>query len=439
MPRTIRLALREYLAAVKTKGFIISLVLVPILMSGSIIAMVLLKDQVDTTDRELVILDHSGVVGESLIAAAEKRNETEVWDPEDESKKLRPTYLFELVEPDLTDPQGQRLALSDQVRQGELSGFLEIGPEALHPGDDKELSRIAYHAENAVLDDLRDWLGWPVNSQLRRTRLTELGVDPDQAEGAFTWLSIDAMGLTSLDRSSGEVQQAEKSNEGIALGIPLALVMMMFMMIMMGAVPLLNSVMEEKTQRIAEVLLGSISPFGFMMGKVLAGVALSLTGMIVYALGGFGVAWFRGAADVFPMEMMPWFFSFMVLAILMIGSSMAALGSACNDPKEAQSLTLPAMLPVMIPMFVLMPVLKEPTSTFATVLSLFPPCTPMVMLLRISTPYGVPAWQPWVGLAGMVLFTILSIWVGGRIFRVGILMQGKPPKLADMLRWAIRG
>lgn len=118
---------------------------------------------------------------------------------------------------------------------------------------------------------------------------------------------------------------------------------------------------------------------------------------------------------------------------------LAALGSACNDAKDAQNLTFPAMLPIMIPMFLLMPILQEPSSSFATGLSLFPPFTPMLMLLRICTPMGVPAWQPWVGLSGVLLFTLLSVWAGGRIFRVGILMQGKPPKISHILRWAIRG
>jgi ABC-2 type transport system permease protein len=97
------------------------------------------------------------------------------------------------------------------------------------------------------------------------------------------------------------------------------------------------------------------------------------------------------------------------------------------------------MLPVMIPMFILVPVIKEPLSGFATCLSLFPPFTPLLMLLRQSTPVGIPAWQPWVGLVGVAVFTILCVWAGGRIFRVGLLMQGQPPRIGDLLRWAVRG
>jgi len=99
----------------------------------------------------------------------------------------------------------------------------------------------------------------------------------------------------------------------------------------------------------------------------------------------------------------------------------------------------PAMLPTMIPMFVIVPVAKEPLAGWATGMSLFPPFTPPLMLLRLATPVDIPTWQPWVGLLGVILFAALFVWIGGRIFRVGILMQGKSPTLANIVRWAIRG
>ncbi|MCB1128459.1 MAG: ABC transporter permease, partial [Verrucomicrobiae bacterium] len=117
----------------------------------------------------------------------------------------------------------------------------------------------------------------------------------------------------------------------------------------------------------------------------------------------------------------------------------AALGSVCSDVRDAQSMTLPGMLPAMIPMFVIMPVLKEPLSGFATVMSLLPPFTPLLMMLRQASGAGIPAWQPYVGLAGVILTTLASVWLAGRIFRVGILSQGKLPGPRQILRWMIRG
>jgi ABC-2 type transport system permease protein len=127
------------------------------------------------------------------------------------------------------------------------------------------------------------------------------------------------------------------------------------------------------------------------------------------------------------------------LAIVLVGSYLAALGSACNDPKDVQNLMFPALIPVFLPLFFAMPILQEPTSAFATRASLFPLFTPLLMVLRKSAPAGIPAWQPWIGLAGVILFTVFSVWMGGRIFRIGILMQGGPPKLGKIVRWAIRG
>jgi ABC-2 type transport system permease protein len=197
--------------------------------------------------------------------------------------------------------------------------------------------------------------------------------------------------------------------------------------------------MEEKMNKIAEVLLGSVTPFQFMMGKVLGGIAVSLTASTVYIVAGIITATQLDVGHMIPFDVLPWFFVYLVLNIIMVGSGMAALGSACNDNKDAQSLQFPAMLPVILPMFVMMPVIKEPLGSFATSLSLFPPFTPMLMLIRQSSPVTIPMWQPIVGLIGVAIFSALTLWAGGRIFRTCILMQGQKPKIANLIKYALRG
>jgi ABC-2 type transport system permease protein len=437
MRKILKIAKREYKASVRTKGFIVGLVLAPVLMSGSLIALALLKDKVDTTDKKIAIIDRSGVVTQALIEAAERRNEAEVYD--ESGEKAKPAYLLEAVDPDDEDPAAQRLELSDRVRRGELYAFLDIGPDVLHPSPDIETDRIAYHAENAVLDDVRQWLGWPLNNRLRRARLVEAGVDQEAIPDLFYWISVEGLGLVSVDKETGAVKDAERSDEGKAIGVPAAMMMLMFLMIMMGAVPLLNSVMEEKTQRIAEVLLGSVKPFEFMAGKVIGGLGVSLTASAVYVVSGVLILNHLELTEYIPYDILPWFFVYMTAAIVMLGSLMAAIGASVSDPKDAQSLTFPAMMPVMIPMFIMFPVIKEPLSGFATTMSLVPPFTPLLMLIRQSSPMAIPAWQPWAGLAGLLATAVLAVWAGGRIFRVGILIQGKPPRPADLIRWAIKG
>ena len=438
MRKLLRLAKREYLASVKTKGFIIMLVLMPVLMGGSGIAMYLLRNQVDTTDKKVVVLDRSGTISNVILEAAKQRNDDVVFD-EDSGKKIQPAYIFEIMRPDNLNPEGQKLELSNRIAKGDLHAFLDIGPNVLSLEGNPETFQIAYHAENAAMDNVRSWLNNTINNYLRLTRMKEAGVEETQAGEILTWIQVEPMGLVSVDEETGEIQAARRTSEAEAILVPVILFFLMFMMVMMGAMPLLQSTMEEKTQRIAEVLLGSLTPFEFMGGKVLGGLGVALTGTLFYLCGGIFFVSKLGLAEFIPFDIIPWFLIFLVLEIIMVGSMLAALGSACNDPKDAQNLTFPAMIPVMFPMFIFMPILQEPTSGFATWMSLFPTFTPMLMLLRKAAPVGIPMWQPWAGLVGVLLFTVLSVWMGGRIFRIGILMQGGAPKIGKIIRWAFRG
>lgn len=414
------------------------LVLMPVLMSGSGLAMYLLRNQVDTNDKRVAIIDHSGVVADVIVKTAEARNAEKVIDKET-GKKVQPAWIFNIVSPDRQNLQAQRLELSNRIRNGEMHAFVEIGPNVLYPEGEQSAYRITYHGKNAAMDNIRDWLNNPVNTYLRKARLTDAGIDETQTDKILTWIDVEAMGLVTVDEETGEIQEAKRTSEAEAILVPVALFFLMFMLVMMGAMPLLQSTMEEKTQRIAEVLLGSMTPFEFMGGKVFGGLLVSLTGATFYVLGGVIALDSFGLGDFIPYKTIPWFFTFLVFEIVMLGSFLAALGSACNDPKDAQNLTFPAMIPVFFPMFIFMPILQEPTSGFATWLSLFPLFTPMLMLLRTAAPVDIPFWQPWVGLIGVMLFTVFAVWLGGRIFRVGILMAGGPPKLGKIFRWAFRG
>jgi ABC-2 type transport system permease protein len=208
---------------------------------------------------------------------------------------------------------------------------------------------------------------------------------------------------------------------------------------MMSVPGMLHSVMEEKTQRIAEVLLSSMKPFEFMMGKVLGGIAVAFTSAAVYFVGGILVVRYMGYNEYIPYRALTWFFAYLPLAVVMFGAMSAALGATCSEPKDAQSLTFPTILPILIPMFIYFPIAREPAGSFATWMSLIPLFTPTLMTLRIATPETIPPWQPLVGLAAVLASTFLFVWAGGRIFRIAILIQGTPPKLSNIIRWAARG
>jgi ABC-2 type transport system permease protein len=437
MPKILRIAWREYKATVKTKGFIIGLLMAPILMSGGFIAMLIMEKKVDVTDRRIALIDHTAQIAPAVLDAARARNENETRDPAT-GGKIKPAFEITVVEP-AADPRLQRLELSNRIRARQLDGFVEIGPSVIHPSANPAQAYVRYYCENILFDEVRNWIGWPINNQLRKLRIADAGIDESKIHDLFHWAGVEGMGLATIDVQTGQIHDTGRPNEVQAIAAPMVMVMLMFMMIMMGAVPLLQSVMEEKNQRIAEVIIASVRPFDFMMGKVLGGLAVALTAASVYIFGGAAAITRMGLAEYIPYHILPWFFAYMLLAIVMFGANFAAVGSACTDAKDAQTLTLPAMLPVMIPMFILGPVLKSPGGPFATTLSLIPPFTPMLMLMRQGSMMAVPAWQPWAGLAGMAAFALLSVWAGGRIFRIAILAQGKTPRMTTLIRWALRG
>ena len=438
MPKFLRIAIRDYSESVRTKAFLISIVLAPIFMSGGLIGMVLLEDQVDTADKHIALIDHTGQIAPAVIEAAEKRNAEEVHDPET-GKKVRPAFIIEVVEPS-DDTEALRVALSQRIDEHELASFVEIGAGVVNPQGDEEAERIRYHSSGGdVFDELRRWIGNPINTRISSIRLAEAGLDETMVRKQLQWVSLERAGLVTKDEQTGEVTEEKTVHEGVTLGVSFGCMMLLFMMLMTGAVPLIHSTLEEKTQRISEVLLGSIPPFQLMLGKLVGNYGVALTVAAVYLGGGIIVGWKMDVLEYVPLEILPWFFVNMCAAIFMFGALCIAVGAACNDAKEAQSLTMPIMLPLIVPMMVMVPIIKEPLSTFSTVMSLIPPFTPMIMLLRQSTPAGIPAWQPWVGLVGMIGATLLCVWAGGRIFRVGLLMQGKGPKITDLVRWAIRG
>ena len=207
----------------------------------------------------------------------------------------------------------------------------------------------------------------------------------------------------------------------------------------MGSTPTLTAVAEDKTQRVFEMMLASTTSFEIIIGKVIASVGCSLTGSVVYITSAIFTLQSMAMIGLAPLELLPWFFIYLICEVTMLSALGAALGSACSNPRDAQQLNIVIMLPVLIPMMFFFTIMEQPNGVFATAMSLFPPFTPILMMMRQAMPGGVPAWQPWVALAGMLIWTLITAWTASRIFRVGLLMQGKPPKIADLARWAVRG
>lgn len=435
--KALIIAKREYRAAVRTKGFILGILLLPLFMGGGLIVFTLFKDKVDVNDKTIAVIDNSGLFEDYLARAAELWNSNNV--PDENGNKTGPYYSFEFIPQDPDNSQRQKLELSNRIRSKEIHAFVQIGGNVLHPQAGDDQSRILYYSENAALDNTRNWFSNTINNRIRELRLKKLGIEQEEITDLFYWVNAESMSLVSVDTKTGEVTEASTTNELQTILVPYILLLLMFMMLMMSAVPLLTAVMEEKSERIAEVLLGSVTPWQFMTGKIIGSIGVSLTTSVIYIIGAVFTLNRINMSDVIPYHVIPWFFIYMLLNILMVGSIMAALGAICNDSKDAQAMQFPAMLPIIIPLFLMMPVIINPLGSMAVGFSLFPLWTPMLMLLRLSTSVTIPVWQQVAGLTGVILFTLFCVWAGARIFRSAIILQGTKPDVKTLVKYITKG
>jgi ABC-2 type transport system permease protein len=343
------------------------------------------------------------------------------------------------------------LALSDRVRRKELVAFLEIGKDVLHPPKPAEdtpsettkktdpNTSVSYYTNAGGIDEIRIWLNGPINDGIRMARLAELGIDVKRTKDLSASIPIEGLSLVERDVKTGEVHEARKRGELEGFLVPFGLAMILAMIVMVGSAPMLQNVTQDKSQRIVETLLGAATPFELMTGKVLGSVGVSVTSSLLYVIAGAIAVNVLGVAGLLPLSIIPWFYVYLLADVVMLCSFAAALGACCSTPQDAQNLAIVLLIPCIFPMFMLVTVLRQPNGMIATVMSLIPPFTPILMLLRQAMPNGVPAWQPWVGLVCVLAFVVGTVWAASRIFRVAILMQGKPPQLAEMVRWAMKG
>ena len=435
MRRIFWVARRDYLAVVRTKAFIIGLIVFPLVFGGAGLASVFLRGKGGDPNRRIAIVDRTGAAGAAVVEAARQKNQ-EVLVDKDTGLQTTPRYEFELVAPDNAHPEQQRLTLCEQLRRGELHGFVEIGPDALHPKTNPPPAVDYYAASGADL--AQQWLAQAVNTGLRRERLAELGIAEDRARDVAGTAPLDSMALVTRDPKTGAISPPRKRGPAEAV-IPVVLVMILLVIVMVSVAPVLSTVAEDKLQRVFEMLLAMATPFDLMGGKVLSAVAVSLTSSIFYIIGGLLALETLAAFGLAPLNLLPWFFVYLVAEVTMLCAMGVALGATCGSTQEAQQLAMPLLSPVLIPIFLFGPILQQPSGPLATAVSLFPLFTPIAMMLRQSLPGGVPAWQPWVGLAGILIVAPLLTWAAARIFRIAILFQGQRPNAAQLLRWAVRG
>ena len=428
MRKVLTVARSEFVSAVRSRGFLIGITLMPLAFGGAVVLQQVVERQANSSVRRVGVIDETGQLFAPLAAAADAWNRgTRDFGP---AVPDGPKFSVERIEPG-SDRQALRLALSERVRRQELFAFVEL-PAGLLGTEGS--ARIRYYSAAPAFRELPDWLQRAVLKEVVSRRFIDAHVSPIVVASLLKPIATEEFGLAARG-TDGNVREAVELDRVRTIGIPVAFMFVLFIVVVMTTPQLMNSVLEEKMSRITEVLLGSVLPFELMLGKLLASTAVSSVMTVVYLIGGAWAAHRWGYLDVLDPWMIAWFVVFLLLSVLMYGSFFIAIGAACGDLKDAQNLMGPTMMILMVPALTWTLVARAPQSAFAVGASLFPPATPFLMLLRLALPERPPAWQVFLGMLLTLAATIWIVWAAGRIVRTGLLMQGNGVTVREMWRW----
>lgn len=419
MNKVWRVARTEYLNLVRSKAFLVSIFLMPVFMGGAATIQALVGDQVDVRDRRVAVIDGTGRLLAPLQRAAAERDAASL---QGDGGEARSRFQLEPAE-------GDEAQLSARVRNEELFAYVKIDADVIDGGPE---AGVDYHTQNPTFEELPRWLERTLNNEVRSVRFQEAGLDRAQFEALSAGIELEQYGVAVS--ATGELEK-EKVDKVRMFLLPFASLMLLFALVMMAAPSLLNTVLEEKIQRISEILISSVSPFELFLGKLLGNVLISWTLFLIYMGGGIALAAHFDVLSWIPMDLLAWFFLFQLLALLIYGSIFAAIGAACSEIRDAQSMMMPAMLLIMLPMFVWFIVLKSPDSGFSMAMSLLPPATPFLMLMRLSIPPGPAAWEIALAIVLTLGFSLACVWAAGKVFRIGILAQGQAPSFGRLAQW----
>ena len=407
---------REYLTRVRKKMFIITTLLLPLfyflLIFGSAKIAELSRKRLSVS-----VIDQSGYFTQPLL---DKQNLTDkssilkIGNPGDTAHYADSGYDGYIIVPSFDWKRGDSLYLKANHSIG-------IGSTAMV---EAKLNR--------VWDDIKN---------------EKLGIDP----GSSMVIASSRLGLRSENIDDPKSDAATATAMGTAFGFLIYIIILIYgSQVMMG-------VMEEKTNRVAEIIVSSVKPFQMMLGKIIGIALVALTQfflwvtllLIIYNVtkttGGAATQLVGSVQQVFNSMNLPlviFLFAFYFLGgFFFYASIYGAIGSAINeDVREAQALSFPVTILVIISIVIMMNIVNDPTGPLAVWASIIPFSSPIVMMARI--PYGVPGTVPWwqlgLSMAFLILGFLFTTWFAGKIYRTGILMYGKKPTWKEMIKWAFR-
>ena len=407
---------REYVHRVRSKWFVIGTVAGPLLMIAISAVPIVLGSRGDALDRVIVILDSTDALYESVTS------------------RLGDSFDVERVE----FSEGAVARLETRIENREISGFLVLDEGTLSAG------RAVFRARERP-------------SALRRIRIRQAVVESalearllgaSDGEGARALLDGGEVEYRSLDgKGSEENDRTPALVAGFVGGF------ILYMAIIIYGIQVMRAVLEEKATRIVEIIISVLRPWQLMLGKILGVGAVGLTQLGIWALSvvllvTLGLPYLvtvrpelvelRTAVALLPKAGgIALFLTFFVLGYFLFSSLYAAVAAMCSSDEEAQQTQMPITMLLVVPMLVLVPIMEDPNGPLGTWLSLVPFFSPILMFPRFMA--GAPLWQVSASLLLMVMTIVIVAWVAGRIYRVGILMQGKRPTLPEIVRWVREG
>ena len=452
MRKIFLVAGREFVATVSTKAFIIGLLVMPMfLLVAAIVFPRLLNPRNFRTTGVVAVIDPSGkAIGDIRTAfdparVAERREEqarlllnqapAAVQQMAGPGSSSQMSAAVAMAVPDLrllereptADIQREKAWLLDATEPKHLA-LLVVHDNAVTPGSDGSYGTYDAYVPANLDERAMNEIHGAMQEALVNARTRLQGVDRTKAE---------ALVRVPRGRSTTITRDAERNTvRGLNQLLPIVFMMLMFMGVMMGGQSLLSSTVEEKSNRVMEVLLSALSPMELLAGKMLGQLGVSLIALGLYmGLGLVGLVSFAMLGLLNPL-LIVFLVIFFLLAYLTYGSLMLSVGAVVNDMREAQSLIMPIMLLLTFPFWVWFPISMNPNSGFSTALSFIPPINTFAMLIRLSSTTPPPWWQVFTSIGIGIGGVFAALWFASKVFKIGLLMYGKPPDFATLIRWA---
>lgn len=411
---------REYFQIVKTKGFIISTVLAPVIMIAFIAVPVLLSVKSTGEKKTIAVVDMTGQVFQEFDRTLAE------YKMKDESRR----YAVQEFRP-TADISGLRSLLSQKVLANEFSAYIFI-PDSILSGGEAEF--VSQHVSD--FDEIKR-LSESLNRVVVGLRLKKEGLDPQRVSDYMKHVGLKTIKVTP---------QGEKEDVGGTFAMAYVLVLLIYMTLIFYGSIILRGVIEEKSNRVVEVVLSSLKPFELMMGKILGIGAVGLTQYAVWALIGFVMSQYgmsmvtslvpaaSGIKFAIPPYIFFYFVVFFILGYFLYGTLYAAVASTVNNEKEAQQMLMPITMFLVLPILLMTMVIKDPSGSTSVILSLIPFFAPIIMFMRICV-LMPPSWQVALSIGLLGLTVVAMVWLAAKIYRIGILMYGKKPSLPEIVKW----